>query len=49
MLKEVKRLQKAYPDYTVKTTGHSLGAALTQLAGMMLTHNGIKVSMINFG
>lgn len=48
--KEVKRLKKLFPSYVVKTTGHSLGAALAQLASMELTARGITVSgMYNFG
>ena len=31
VLAEVKRLQALFPDYSVKTTGHSLGAALAFL------------------
>jgi len=49
MLSEVKSLHKKYPSYAIKTTGHSLGGALAQLAGMSLTHSGYDVSMINFG
>lgn len=36
VLTEVTRLQTLYPNYKVKTTGHSLGAALAQLCGMRL-------------
>ena len=36
VLKEVTRLQAMNPTYKVKVTGHSLGAALAQLAGMRL-------------
>ena len=50
VLAEVERLQSIYPDYAVRTTGHSLGAALTHLTSMMLIKNGIEIeSMINFG
>lgn len=38
-----------YPTYSVKTTGHSLGGALAQMTAMMLIHNGIPTTMINFG
>lgn len=41
VLKEVLRLKAIYPDYSVKTTGHSLGGALAQLTAMMLIKNGI--------
>lgn len=48
--KEVKRLMALFPDYVVKTTGHSLGAALSQLASMQLTGLGVPVhSTYNFG
>ena len=47
---EVNRLLKVYPTYKVKTTGHSLGAALAQLAGMELMARNIPVSSTyNFG
>ena len=38
-----------YGTRSVKTTGHSLGAALAQLAAMDLQKAGYSVSMINFG
>jgi hypothetical protein len=47
---EIKRLLTQYPNAKVKTTGHSLGAALAQLAAMELLHRGIKVDNVyNFG
>jgi len=47
---EVNRLIKLYPGYAVKTTGHSLGAALAQLAGMELMARNIPVeNTYNFG
>jgi hypothetical protein len=47
---EVRRLQSEYPTYKVKTTGHSLGAALAQLAAMELTARGVRVTnTYNFG
>ena len=49
VLSEVNRLKKLYPTYAVKTTGHSLGAALAQLTAMELINNGIHTTMINFG
>jgi predicted lipase len=45
----VKALQKQFPDYEVKTTGHSLGAALANLTAMSLIKDGIATSMTNFG
>lgn len=50
VLSEVQRLQALYPDFSVKTTGHSLGADLTHLTAMMLIKNSVEIaSMINFG
>ena len=47
---EVKKLVSKYPTYKVKTTGHSLGAALAQLAAMELTARGVAVTnTYNFG
>ena len=47
---EVKRLKELYPSYSIKTTGHSLGAALSQLAAMELIARGFQVqSNYNFG
>ena len=48
-LTEVRRLMKQHPTYKVKTTGHSLGAALAQLCAMNLLADGVDTSMINFG
>ena len=46
----VNRLAWKYPHYAIKTTGHSLGAALGHHAGMYLLKNGYTgVTMINFG
>jgi predicted lipase len=43
-------LQQLYPTYAVKTTGHSLGAALTSLTTLMLLKNGIQIERsITFG
>ena len=41
--KEVRRLKSLFPSYAVKTTGHSLGAALAQLASTELVSRGITV------
>ena len=46
---EVKTLMQKFPSYQVKTTGHSLGAALAHQAALALIKEGIQVSMINFG
>ena len=49
VLAEVSRLHALYPNYSIKTTGHSLGGAMAQLTAMMLLKNGFAVSMISFG
>lgn len=50
LIAEVKRLRLANPTYSVKTTGHSLGAALAHLSALLLIKNDIPVvNMINFG
>lgn len=36
ILAEVKRLQSLYPDASVKTTGHSFGATMANMVGMLL-------------
>ena len=47
---EVNRLKGVHKGALVKTTGHSLGAAMAQLTAMTLLKNGIAVdNMINFG
>jgi len=48
-LGEVTSLKQKFPSYAVKTTGHSLGAALAHLAALSLTKAGFQTSMINFG
>ena len=45
----VASVSETYGTKSVKTTGHSLGAALAQLAAMDLIRAGYNVSMINFG
>ena len=50
MATAVNRLAWKFPNYAIKTAGHSLGAALATHAGMFLLKNGYSgVSMINFG
>lgn len=50
VIAEVNRLKRVYPSYTVKVTGHSLGAALAHLQAMELIKNGINVEVLyNFG
>jgi predicted lipase len=45
----VKLLKTRFPLYSVIMTGHSLGGAITQLLGMELEKEGIKVQIYNFG
>lgn len=50
VLFEVTRLKALYPSAAIKTTGHSLGAALAQLTAMSLLKDGFEgITMINFG
>lgn len=49
VVKEVSRLKSQFPNYSVKVTGHSLGAALAQLASMDLVKAGYSASVYNFG
>ncbi len=50
VVKEVTRLKEIHPNYHVKVTGHSLGAAMAQLTSMDLYKAGFKdVSVYNFG
>ena len=46
---EVYKLYLKYGTTKVKTTGHSLGAALANLTAMDFKRWGFDVSMINFG
>ena len=46
---EVDRLSKLYNTLQVKTTGHSLGAAIANLAAMDFVRAGYDVSLYNFG
>ena len=46
---EVNRLKGLFPDYNVKVTGHSYGAAIAQLTSMDLVKNGFPCSVYNFG
>lgn len=49
IVSEVKKLQSQHSGFAVKVTGHSLGAALAQLASMDLFKNGISNSVYDFG
>ncbi len=49
IISEVKALQSAHSGYSVKVTGHSLGAALAQLTSLDLLKAGISNSVYNFG
>jgi hypothetical protein len=49
VITEVKRLKGLYPTAAVKTTGHSLGAALASLTAMDLIKAGYPTSTYNFG
>ena len=49
IVEEVTRLKKIYPNYQVKVTGHSLGAAMAQLTSMDLVKAGFNPTVIDFG
>ena len=49
VLSTVQSLRKSFPSYSVKLTGHSLGAALAQLTSMDLLKQGIPNTVYNFG
>jgi predicted lipase len=49
VIAEVSRLKAFYPNYQVKTTGHSLGGAMAHLIAMELIKVGFQTTMINFG
>jgi len=51
VLSEVQRLRglEETKDFSIKTTGHSFGAALAQITGVYLSSDSFDVSMINFG
>ena len=46
---EVQALRLKLPGYLVKVTGHSYGAALSQLISMDIIQRGIPCSVYNFG
>ena len=48
-VRSVFMLKKKFPDYSVIMTGHSYGAATTQLLGMELERFGIDVQIYNYG
>ena len=46
----VKDLKSQYPNYQIKTTGHSLGASFSAMMGMYLISQGVQADQqINFG
>lgn len=49
VVSNVKDLLNTFPEYSVKVTGHSLGAAMSQLFAMNLVKAGLDVSVYNFG
>eukprot|EP01035_Chromulina_nebulosa_P017269 gene17269-22803_t len=49
VITQVKLLKIQHIGYSVKVTGHSLGAALAQLTAMDLISAGISTSVYNFG
>jgi hypothetical protein len=52
VINKVSSLNAKYPNYAIKLTGHSLGAALAQFVSMDLVRAGLpkdKISVLNFG
>jgi len=49
LYQEVTLLQALHPEFALQVTGHSMGAALAQLAGARFSAKGIDTFMINFG
>lgn len=50
VIAEVKKLQAKFPDYTVISTGHSLGGSLSLLGAIDMVRAGIKnVQVWNYG
>lgn len=45
----VQLLKKKYPLYSVMVTGHSYGAAISQLLAMELEREGVKTIVYNYG
>ena len=45
----VKLLNKIYPQYSVLVTGHSYGAAISQLLAMEIEKEGVKTVVYNYG
>lgn len=49
IIEQVQMLLSTYPDFTVKVTGHSLGAAMALLTAMDLLRNNIDAVVYSFG
>lgn len=49
VLSAVNTLKGKFPSYSVKVTGHSLGAALALLTSLDLLHSGVANTVYNFG
>lgn len=48
-LDSVRLLKKEYPNYGIIITGHSYGAAISQIIGMELIKEGIDIEIYNYG
>ena len=49
VLAEIRRLINIFPNFKIKTTGHSAGAAIAFLTQLELDSLGFPTSTINFG
>lgn len=48
-LESLINLKREYPNYNVIVTGHSFGAAISQIIGMELVKEGINLDIYNYG
>jgi predicted lipase len=49
MTRLVQSARQSYPDFSIVTTGHSLGAAMATMAGAWLRHDGYPCDIYTYG